>query len=80
MRPQQSEARTQHKRQWSEFVKAMLKRTGWTLEVLAGKIGCSKASVSRWACEDPERGTIPHSVAAKALIDLARREGLVDDD
>jgi len=79
MIPQQSEARTELKKRWSDFVRAILHRTGWTLEVLADKIGCSKASVSRWACDDPERGTIPHSVAAKALVELARREGLVED-
>jgi ribosome-binding protein aMBF1 (putative translation factor) len=65
------------KEKWSSFVRGLLEANDWSLSELAYKLGCSKASVSRWASTDPIRGTIPHSVAKKQLVELARKCGLV---
>lgn len=77
--PKITSARRDVKARWAQFVRGMLQHTGWSCGELAYRLGCSKASVSRWACEDPVRGTIPHAVAQKQLIQLARERGLLND-
>jgi hypothetical protein len=72
-----SEARLEAKAKWSSFVRGLLDAKKWSLNDLAHQLGCSKASISRWASTDPIRGTIPHAVAKKQLIEIAKRNGLI---
>lgn len=52
---------------------------GWTQDQLAKAVGAAgPAVVCRWESNGP-RGSIPSGSAQKALVDLARREGLIDE-
>ena len=66
------------KQEWSVFVRELMRRKGWTLEVLARKLGCTSATVSRWSSGHGEKGRIPRGTSAKVLVELAQHEGLVD--
>lgn len=67
----------EERRAWVQFVRRIRQELQWSLREMAAAMGTSQSTVCRWE-DESLRGRTPTGAAKKALIELARKHGLVE--